>query len=265
MNLKPTKLLSERWRSSGIEPGMLLLVHSNILRTMQEFQKEDIPLTVNDILDSFIEAVGPEGTLLFPLFNFDFCWGKSFDMRTSKSSMGALTEAARLRTDSVRTGHPVYSFAVLGRLKEKFRGLNNLTAYGAGSPFDMVHSMRGYIAVLDLPDQASMTFYHHVEEMEKIPYRYQKKFRCSYTDLEGHEEMREYFMNVRDLDAGVCTHVEPTGDELWSKGLYKGFRVGEESGLRVIYSEDAYQAVSAIIRSGRAEGMLYRIKKPTEK
>ena len=167
MNLKPTKLLSERWRSSGIEPGMLLLVHSNILRTMQEFQKEDIPLTVNDILDSFIEAVGPEGTLLFPLFNFDFSWGKSFDMRTSKSSMGALTEAARLRTDSVRTGHPVYSFAVLGRLKEKFRGLNNLTAYGAGSPFEMVHSMRVYVAVLDLTDQASMTFYHHVEEMEK--------------------------------------------------------------------------------------------------
>jgi aminoglycoside 3-N-acetyltransferase len=123
MNLKPTKLLSERWRSSGIEPGMLLLVHSNILRTMQEFQKEDIPLTVNDILDSFIEAVGPEGTLLFPLFNFDFCWGKSFDMRTSKSSMGALTEAARLRTDSVRTGTPFIPSLFWGGSRKSFVGL----------------------------------------------------------------------------------------------------------------------------------------------
>jgi aminoglycoside 3-N-acetyltransferase len=67
-------------------------------------------------------------------------------------------------------------------------------------------------------------------------------------------------MLVRDLDAGVVTHVNPMGELLWRKGLYHGCRPGEGSGLRTIAAADLFDATAEVIRQGRAPGMLYRIE-----
>ena len=78
-------------------------------------------------VQSFLDAVGAEGTVLFPLFNFGFSNGEPFDIRNTPSKMGKLTEAARLHPDAVRTGHPVYSFAVIGAKADRFKGIDNRT------------------------------------------------------------------------------------------------------------------------------------------
>ena len=72
----------------------------------------------------------------------------------------ALTEIARKRNGAVRTGHPIYSFAVLGQEKKLFDRLINDSGYGDNSPFALIHNLNGKIASLDLDDQNSMTFYH---------------------------------------------------------------------------------------------------------
>jgi hypothetical protein len=56
---------------------------------------------------------------------------------------------------------------------------------GIDSPFAILRQMRGKIAVLDLDDQTSMTFYHHVEKMHEVPSRYHKQFTGAYTDAAG--------------------------------------------------------------------------------
>ena len=43
--------------------------------------------------------------------------------------------------------------------------MNNISAYYEESPFAFLARVEGKIASLDLEDQGSMTFYHHVEEM----------------------------------------------------------------------------------------------------
>ena len=108
------QLVSE-WHAAGIEPGDTILIHTSLKRTFTRYAEQGHTLTPQLILDSFRQALGPEGTLLLPLFNFDFTKGVPFDMRTTPSQMGALTEAGRLTPGAVRTGHPIYSFAVLGR------------------------------------------------------------------------------------------------------------------------------------------------------
>ena len=110
-------------------------------------------------VQSFLDAVGSEGTVLFPLFNFGFSNGEPFDIRNTPSKMGKLTEAARLRPDAVRTGHPISSFAVIGAQADRFKGVNNRSGYGEDSPFAILRQMNGKIASLDLDDQNSMTFY----------------------------------------------------------------------------------------------------------
>jgi aminoglycoside 3-N-acetyltransferase len=254
-------VLSEEWRKAGIGNGDLLLLHSSTRGTLRQLKKLGFALDIETILDSFLEAVGENGTLLLPLFNFDFCDGEPFDIRKTPSHMGALTESARLRADAVRTGHPIYSFAALGKRQERFRGVDNFSGYGSDSPFAILHKEGGRIAVLDLPDQQSMTFYHYVEESMCVDYRFHKQFSGTYIDFGGNMSERTYGLFVRKIDEDVVTRVDPMGEALWAKGLYSGDRPGTGCGLRVIDARSLYEEVAGVIAQGRARGLLYEVQK----
>ena len=257
--------LAHRWRSSGIDPGDTLLVHSSLKRTLTNFSEQGEDISPGLVTESFLDAVGDEGTLLLPLFNFDFTKGVPFDIRSTPSQMGAMTEAGRLMPGAVRTGHPIYSFAVIGANADLFEGVDNFSGYGSDSPFAMLRELDGKIAILDLTDLNSQTFYHHVEEIHDVPYRYHKEFTGLYTDTEGVETERTYGLFVRDIEKGVLTHVDPAGELMWEAGLYSGDRPKENSGLRVVSARMMYDFVADIIDSGRAEGVLYRIEEETER
>ncbi len=247
--------MAQNWRKCGINPGDIVLVHSSLKRTLQTFDT-----TPQAVMESFLEAAGPEGTVLFPLFNFDFTKGTPFDIRSTPSQMGALTEAARQVPGAVRSGHPIYSFAVIGPQAKKF-DVDNFSGYGPDSPFAILRQLNGKIAVLDLEDLNSMTFYHHIEEMHEVPYRFHKKFTAPYTNVNGATNERTYGLFVRNLEMGVLTDVNPMGEILWQKGLYHGDRPKQGPGLRTIYANEMFSAVSEVIKSGRAQGLLYSIKK----
>lgn len=249
--------LSKEWARCGVKYGDVLLVHSNIKRVLVEARSEGVQLTPDDILDSFLECLGSAGTLVLPLFNFDFSIKKRFDIRNTPSQMGALTEIARKRYGAVRTGHPIYSFAVLGKESHLFDGLVNESGYGEDSPFGLIHNLNGKIASLDLDDQNSMTFYHYVEESLRVDYRYFKKFKGEYIDQSGNSSNCEFKLFVRDVSRGVVTHVNPAGDKMWELGLYSGNRPKEKSGLRVVEARQMYNFVANLIESGSAEGNLF--------
>jgi aminoglycoside 3-N-acetyltransferase len=251
--------LADEWKNAGVKEGDVLLVHSNIKRTFKRYLKQGVKLSPHDILDSFLNAVGPSGTLMLPLFNFDFASGVAFDINKTPSQMGALTEAARMHPLSVRTGHPIYSFAAIGSEAERFKNVDNYSGYGIDSPFAMLREMNGKIAVLDLPDQNSMTFYHHVEEMHEVDYRYFKEFIGDYTDALGSTESKAYGLFVRDIEKGVMTYVGPAGELMWEGGLYSGDKPNEGCGLRVVSANQMYSFVADIIESDKARNVLYRI------
>lgn len=249
--------LAREWEKAGIQEGDVVLLHSNIRRTLKQFIRQKKKVSAKLILESFLEALGSSGTLLLPLFNFDFARGEPFDLRSTKSQMGMLSEEGRLYPGSVRTGHPIYSFAVIGAKTGLFEDVNNFSGYGKDSPFGILHELNGKIAVLNLPDQNSMTFYHYVEEMHNVPYRYHKTFTGRYTDLNGKTEERTYGLFVRDIEKGVMTHVDPMGELLWEEGLYSGSRYDKGAGLRVVSARALYNSVSDVIETGRAKGLLY--------
>lgn len=256
--------LADRWRGAGVAAGDMVLLHSSIGRTVRGLIKAGRPAAgaADDILQSFRVAVGEGGTLLLPLFNFDFTKGIAFDIRGTPSRMGALTEAGRRYPGAVRTGHPIYSFAVIGAKAHRFEGLENFSGYGPDSPFALLRQLGGKVAVLDLPDQESMTFYHYVEESLSAPWRYHKRFEGPYVGWDGVETTRAFGLYVRDLERGVTTDVDPMGERLWVQGLYRGERPGQGSGLRVIGATALFEAVREVIESGQAEGLLYRVEPP---
>jgi aminoglycoside N3'-acetyltransferase len=252
--ISPTALAAA-WNAAGIERGDVVLLHASAKRTLSAMGHAQ----PRDLLDTFLDALGSRGTLLAPLFNFDFTYGAPFDIRTTPSQTGALTEAARLHPRAVRTGHPIYSFAAIGARAHEFAGVNNRSGYGADSPFALLRAMNGKIAVLDLDDQTSMTFYHHVEEMAGVPYRFFKAFTGAYTDAEGLRSVETYRLFVRDLAEGVRTDVNRCGALLWQAGLYHGEQPHIGAGLRTIEARALFDFTTDIIETGRAKGLLYSV------
>jgi aminoglycoside 3-N-acetyltransferase len=243
------------WRAAGLAPGDTVLLHASAKRTLAAMPNGD----ARALLDTFLETVGADGTLLLPLFNFGFANGAPFDIRTAPSHMGAVSEAGRRHPDAVRTGHPIYSFAAIGARAHEFAGVNNRSGYGADSPFAMLRAMDGKIAVLDLDDQRSMTFYHHVEEMRRVPYRHFKTFTGAYTNADGETSIEGYDIYVRDLNRGVCTDVNRCGALMWRAGLYTGEAPHIGAGLRVVHAREMFDFVSGVIAAGRAYGLLYSL------
>jgi len=85
-----------------------------------------------------------------------------------------LAEAGRVHAKAVRTGHPIYSFAVIGYRSKEFENIDNESGYSEESPFGLLKRMDRKIAALDVDDQDCMMFYHHVEEVKKVDYRFFK-------------------------------------------------------------------------------------------
>lgn len=234
--------------------GATLLLHSAIGRSLKAHA-----CTPEDVILALLDALGPDGTLLLPLFNFDFTSGTPFDLATTPSHMGALTEAGRHWPGAVRTGHPIYSFAAIGAKASRFKGLTNRSGYGPDSPFAILRELDGLIGVIDLPDQNSMTFYHHVEEMLDVPYRFHKTFTAPYKGEDGESRSEDFSIFVRDIDKGVRTSVDRMGERLWAQGLYSGERPGTGTGLRLIRARALYDAVAEVITAGQAKDYLYDI------
>jgi aminoglycoside 3-N-acetyltransferase len=67
--------LIEAWRQSGLANGEPVLIHSSLGRILAA-----TVLHGEAVLAPFLDVVGHDGTLLLPLFNYDFCQRKAFDM-----------------------------------------------------------------------------------------------------------------------------------------------------------------------------------------
>jgi len=253
--------LRHNWNRCGLIEGDLVLVHSSLKRLLLKLREKygDI-VTPKVIYESFIETLGKEGTLILPLYNFDFPKTNYFNFNETPSQMGALTEIGRTQENAVRTGHPIYSFSAIGKLAHEFKGIDNISGYGADSPFAKIKELGGKIAIIGLTDQNSMTSYHFVEEQNLVDYRYFKDFTGTYVDGNKIESTKTYSLFVRDLDKGVKTDVNRMMDYLWKIGAYTGDKHDEGYGMRTIMFNDLYNETDKIIKSGDAINFLYSIE-----
>lgn len=252
--------LAENWNRSGLNKGDLVLVHSSLMKLIRKIKQEfNEMVSPQMVYDSLLMAIGDEGTLVLPLFNFDFGESKFFDIRETPSQMGALTEIGRKDPKAVRTGHPIYSFSVRGKLAKEFEGIDNKSGYGEDSPFAKIQELNGKIAVIGLKDRNSMTSAHYVEEQMQVDFRYYKEFSGEYIDKDGNKSNRTYLLYVRDIENGVeQTDNDNLMDFYWSEGGYQGDKWDEGYGMRVITFADLYKLTVKLIKTGRADGHLYK-------
>ncbi|MBT3713018.1 MAG: AAC(3) family N-acetyltransferase [Anaerolineae bacterium] len=240
------------FRSLGVDSGDTLLVHSSY----KSFGGVDGgPQTV---IDALLEVLGEEGTLLMPTFNFDFCKGADWDVRETPSQMGFMTSLVRTDPRAKRVFHPIYSFAVIGKYAEDFGNLRYKSSYAKISAFGKLRELDGKIMVVGLSYNDSMTFFHHIEEMEGVDYRYLKDFTGQITDWDGNTTEDTYQMLVRDIDMGVHTMVDPMGKLMEEAGVIQSRQIGEAD-VKLMKANEVYEFTVREMK--RDPFLLYQIEK----
>ena len=94
------------WEDSGLRAGETVLIHSSMKRAFRFLLNHGVQADPRMIVDSLLDQLGNKGTILFPLFNFDFPTSKMFSMITTPSQMGVVTEFVRQNYEGHRTLAP---------------------------------------------------------------------------------------------------------------------------------------------------------------
>ncbi len=235
----------------NIQKGDVLVVASDITRLFySEFEHSGVLPDINKLIDSFIEKVGVEGTLLFPIYSWAFCKGAPFDIRKSMGETGALGNAALKRGDFKRTKHPLYSFMVWGNYSDYLCNLDNVNSWGEGTVFDFLYKKSAKWLLFDVDLTQGYSYVHHIEQMAGAPYRYNKEFSSDYTDENGITSKRTYKMFVRDLEIDPQENFAPMEELLLRDGIAKRTIINEIGYIMV----DVQKAYMPIYRDVKDNG-----------
>jgi aminoglycoside 3-N-acetyltransferase len=150
----------------GIRAGDNLILHSSL----KSLGRVDggAPAVVDAVLD----AIGPDGNLMVPTFTYSMPMWKAepFDIRATKSRVGAITEAVRMHPLALRSFHPTHSVAVIGPDAEAIiRNHLHATPIGLESPFGRMRERGARILMLGTTQDTNSSL-HYCEVASGLPY-----------------------------------------------------------------------------------------------
>ncbi len=257
INNKFKEELIETFKNIGIKSSDCVLLHSNTTKIFYKYKKKDKNFSYDFFLKTILEYFA-DGTLLLPTFNFEFCEKGTYDYNNTISKMGVLSEKFRSNNKQLRTLHPVYSFAVFGKLANTFLICNNFEAFSNTSPFGKLIDHNAKIVIWNLEGQKSMTYYHFIERENKVDYRFDKIFEGIYNDSKNIPFKKKFSVFVRDIENNIVTDVDGMENILWEKKIYRGKKFNEGNGMRVANCSEVFDEVSKVIRNNNAHQNLYR-------
>lgn len=235
-----------------IEAGDIVFVSSDARKMIWDAVSHHEESDLNAFIDGMIKAVGSEGTVIFPTYNWDFCQGVTYNIRTSSCKTGRLGTIALERGDFTRTKHPIYSFAVHGKLTDELVNMTNKDSFGEDSPFAFFKNNNVKNYIIDVSLQHCFTFVHYVEEHSGyVHHRYIKDFTAGYVDENGEESKRTYSMFVRDLELDVQTTIDPIETDFICGGAEERLKINS-SEIKMIHLSKAYDIILTDIVENRS-------------
>jgi aminoglycoside 3-N-acetyltransferase len=166
----------------GVRAGGALLVHSS-LRSLGPLASG-----AEGVIVALQQVLGDDGTLFLPALSYESVGEKHplFDLNSTPSCVGALTEYFRQRAGTLRSLHPTHSVCATGkRAGELLQGhQRDDTPCGPHSPFRRLRDAGGQILFIGcgLTPNTSM---HGVEELVEPAYLFGKRIAYEITDGEG--------------------------------------------------------------------------------
>ena len=196
----------------GISSGDLLVVHSSFKSLGY------VEGGAECVIAALKDAVGEEGTLVFPTFTYATSYADSyFSNLETPSCVGYLSEFFRKTEGVIRTNHPTHSVAIWGKLREELRAGVELddTPMGVHSPYRKFAKYGGKILMLGC-SLAHNSFMHAMEEVVDAPYALRGHQEYTIVDEHGNESKRKIRRHnfTRPNGPGIKQRYERTLDVL---------------------------------------------------
>lgn len=248
----PAELL-QALRRVGIAPGDSLMLHS-AFSSAHGFRG-----TIPELIDTFIEAVGPQGHLMMvslPYRSASLDWlqsGRTFDVRRTPSMMGMVSEMFRRREGVLRSLHPTHPILVHGPRAAEIIAAHPDCLYPCGpdTPFDELLKLDGRSVFFNVPIDM-FTFFHYLEHHVSpgLPFSLytDTAFDAPVIDAEGRTRTVRTYAFARD--AIRRRRPERLYDELRARGMVAQTRVGA-SQLLAVRVRDALRCTDDLQREGR--------------
>ena len=190
----------------GVKRGDIILVHSDstAFRQICDLSWGEAMALLKQC---FLDVLGEEGTLIVPTFNWDFCKGRTYFHERTRSQVGMFTNSILFDKHSIRSFHPIYSFAGIGPATIDILTDISKSSFGENSVFDKLYQKNAKIVLFYLDsnvmeDNFTTTFVHYIEQKRNIDYRYIKYFKGR-VSRDGEEYEDEVDYNVRYQDDPV--------------------------------------------------------------
>lgn len=238
--------LAEQFATLGLPKGASVLVHSS-LKSLGW-----IGGGADAVVSALIDAVGPEGTVMAPQLPFGgsltgyLTPAPTFDVRSTPSRMGAITEALRLRPDARRSLHSSHSVAVVGKLQAEMTRDHETSLTSCGRPsayWKNAHRPNGWVLMIGVTLR-NMTTFHSVEEVNELPYLFSGTVFTSYViDYEG----RTLTIRTRGYADGIKRNFPAPEPMLLKEGAMSIGRVAEAE-CRLMDASATFDLVERAVR-----------------
>lgn len=159
-------------RKAGVEPGLTVFSHANIAffgRVEGAASMEDL---IRIMLDCFAETLGPDGTIVLPVFTYSFGSDndeKVFDLQNSRSNTSGMGNWLITSGSGVRSADPMLSVVATGGKAEALIKDIDPVCFGAQSIWARLHAEDALICNLNL--DSGSTYLHWVERNNGVSYR----------------------------------------------------------------------------------------------
>ena len=195
----------------GIKKNDIIFLSTNLLKLSIKKKKKKIDFEIEDIINGLIKIIKKNGTIIVPVFNWNFCKGKGFHYKKTPSNSGSLGNYVLNRKDFLRTQNPIYSFCVYGKDKNLLSKLKHKSCFEFNSPFGYMikNNVKNLYIDIDNIYKDSFTLCHVAEQEVGVNYRFLKKFRGKYVHKNISKKNAVYSMYVRKLNLKIRTGVNP--------------------------------------------------------
>jgi aminoglycoside 3-N-acetyltransferase len=210
----------------GVRAGDALLAHSSLSRFGHVKGGADA------VINALLEAVGPQGTVAVPTHTWGTVNAQNplFDVRSSPSIVGRVTQVFRARPQARRGLHPTHSCAAIGPMADELLRDHEtqVTPCGSKSPYQRLMDCGGRILFLGVT-LAVNTSFHALEEIACVPWLFDRFEMLYSVDYEG----RRIAVPSRRHSADMPRDYEKMDPVLEAEGAMVKGQIGEAT-VRVV-------------------------------
>lgn len=216
--------------SLKVHNAKYLYIHSDL-----SFGIPNAELSRKEILGTLLDTILSTGVdnIIFSTFTFSFPNNEPYNVKTSKTLMGALNDFARKDSRGVRSLDPMMSNVHFGKDRTLVTEIGKYSCGENSTYHKLEQSDNVLFLFFGVHPAKCFTYSHFIEERLKVPYRYNQAFTGNITDYNGntYEDTYQLFVRGKGVVAGGDLKFI---DEAYHNGALHDAKIGNSA----IYTYD---------------------------